>query len=409
MKIKFKLNIKALLSYIFLTIVSAAIFSVILVALPLTERISEEVSFNLTTRDSSLWSKEYTISLKTSDRKKAEETREILYRRLRNYAVERESIYIIPTEEGEDAKLRLIVTTSKDKDLVEELIKNRFQYEVMTRKEDVNFEDEENPYAYIDATNYNPTDWNYEDFRNIYITKLKTNSGTYSYFALYKLWPSKEKEFVKFLSEYSGQLIGVSVDGFVSPYQVPTDIAQGGFLFALPVYTEEKEKAEVISLLYNSGHIPIEFSIEEQKDLPILIPTIDYLRVAIGLTIALVTSYLYIFMFKQSTKKRLFESFFTTVFTIALYITILKIQHIPVYTLLLTLECILIAIIIRVFEENKESRKHLFLILLLSFFAILFWGNGLIMVFAREMIFLLILGTVSLLFSKWYLNKVKKI
>jgi len=114
-------------------------------------------------------------------------------------------------------------------------------------------------------------------------------------------------------------------------------------------------------------------------------------------------------MFKQSTKKRLFESFFTTVFTIALYITILKIQHIPIYTLLLALECILIAIIIRVFEENKESRKYIFLILLLSFFAILFWGNGLIMVFAREMIFLLILGTVSLLFSKWYLNKVKKI
>ncbi len=409
MKIKFKFNIKPLLSYIFLTLVSAGIVAAILIALPLTERISDEIDFNLTTRDSSLWSKEYTVSLQTSDRKRVEETREILFRRLRNFSVERESIYILPSEEGENSKLRVVVTSSKDKALVEELIKNRFQYQIMTKKEDVNFEDEENPYAYMDATNYNSTDWNYEDFRNIYITKLKTNSGTLSYFALYKLWPSKEKEFVNFLTQYKGQQIGVSLDGYISPYQVPEDIAEAGFLFALPIYTEDKEKAEVISLLYNSGNIPVEFTIENQQDLPIQIPTVDYLRIAIGLIIALVTSYLYIFMFKQSTKRRLLESFLATVITIAIYITILKIQHIPVYTMLLALETILISIIIRVFTENKESRKQIFAILLAILLTVLFLGTGLLQDFAKEMIALLILGFVSLLISKWYINKVKKI
>jgi len=407
MKIKF--NVKPLLSYISLAIISAILVAAILIALPLTEKISDEINFNLVTKDSSFWSKEYILALQTSDEKQVQETREVLYRRLRSFSVERESVYVVPSDEEGISKLKVVISSAKDQKLVEELIKNRFQYKIMTKKPDVDFENSEDQYAYMMEENYDPTDWDYQDFRDIYLTKLKTNSGTYSYFALYKLWPNKEKEFVNFLSQYKGQMIGVSIDGYISPYQVPEDVDQGAFLFALPVYTENKDEAEVISILYNSGNIPVEFTVQEETDLPSPIASIDYLKISIALIIALVTAYMYILIFKQSTPKKLTRSFLATVITISVYITILKIQHIPVYTLLLALECIMASIAIYMFEENRESRKFTLCILLAFLLVIVFLGTGLMSEFAKEMICILLLSALSLQISQRYIDKVRKI
>ncbi|HOV30027.1 MAG TPA: hypothetical protein PLD77_03085 [Candidatus Dojkabacteria bacterium] len=407
MKIKF--NAKPLLSYISLAIASAILVAVILIALPLTEKISDGINFNLVTKDSSFWSKEYILTLQTSDEKQVRDTREILYRRLRSFSVERVSIYTLPSEEEGLSKLKVIISSAKDQALVEELIKNRFQYKIMTKKADVNFEDSEDQYAYMMEENYDPTDWDYQDFRNIYITKLKSNNGTYSYFALYKLWPNKEKEFVNFLSQYKGDIIGVSIDGYISPYQVPEDVDQSAFLFALPVYTEDEDEAEIISILYNSGNIPVEFIVQEETDLPSPIESIDYIKISIALIIALVTAYIYILIFKQSTPQKLLRSFLATVITISLYIAILKIQQIPVYTILLTLECIIASIATYMFEENKESRKFTLGILLLSLLIITFLGTGLMSEFAKGTICILLLSALSLKISKRYINKVRKI
>jgi hypothetical protein len=407
MKIKF--NVKPLLSYISLAIISAILVAAILIALPLTEKISDEINFNLVTKDSSFWSKEYILALQTSDEKQVQETREVLYRRLRSFSVERESVYVVPSDEEGISKLKVVISSAKDQKLVEELIKNRFQYKIMTKKPDVDFENSEDQYAYMMEENYDPTDWDYQDFRDIYLTKLKTNSGTYSYFALYKLWPNKEKEFVNFLSQYKGQMIGVSIDGYISPYQVPEDVYQGAFLFALPVYTENKDEAEIISILYNSGNIPVEFTVQEETDLPSPIASIDYLKISVALIIALVTAYMYILIFKQSTPKKLTRSFLATVITISVYITILKIQHIPVYTLLLALECIMASIAIYMFEENRESRKFTLCILLAFLLVIVFLGTGLMSEFAKEMICILLLSALSLQISQRYIDKVRKI
>jgi len=407
MKIKF--NAKPLLSYISLAIASAILVAAILIALPLTEKISDGINFNLVTKDSSFWSKEYILTLQTSDEKQVRDAREILYRRLRSFSIERVSIYTLPSEEEGLSKLKVIISSAKDQALVEELIKNRFQYKIMTKKADVNFEDSEDQYAYMMEENYDPTDWDYQDFRNIYITKLKSNNGTYSYFALYKLWPNKEKEFVNFLSQYKGDIIGVSIDGYISPYQVPEDVDQSAFLFALPVYTEDEDEAEIISILYNSGNIPVEFIVQEETDLPSPIESIDYIKISIALIIALVTAYIYILIFKQSTPQKLLRSFLATVITISLYIAILKIQQIPVYTILLTLECIIASIATYMFEENKESRKFTLGILLLSLLIITFLGTGLMSEFAKGTICILLLSALSLKISKRYINKVRKI
>ena len=89
MKVKIKGNFKTLLNYITLVLVSSVLVAVILIALPLTEKISNEISFNLTTADSKYWSKEYILKLKTDNKNEVRDFENILYRRLKDFDVER--------------------------------------------------------------------------------------------------------------------------------------------------------------------------------------------------------------------------------------------------------------------------------------------------------------------------------
>lgn len=403
MKIKF--NIKPVLNYVLIILVSAAIISSLLIALPLTEKLSDKVSFNLITKDSSYWSKEYILKLQTTDKKEINKTKEILFKRLRNYGVERVSIVQTESTDNTTSSLRIVVNSSKDESLVGQLISNRFNYEIMTRKSDVDFDDEENPYAYIFSTNYDSTEWNYEDFRNIYITQLRNSEGNYSYFAIFKQWPKQEKDFLQFLKQYEEQYIGVSIDGYVSPFNVQ----KGTDIFALSLYTSGEEEASVTSILYNSGHIPVEYKLDSENSINPQIISVDYIRVTIGFAISIITAYLYLLIFKHSSKKILLRSFFSTILTLATYLTILKLYNIPVDTFLLTLEAIMISIIIKIVIDNKDSELYILISLLLIFGIVLFLGVGFMTVLAKDMIFLVILSKVCLLISEWYINKVKKI
>ena len=191
MKIKFKFNVKPFLNYLIVVLFTAFGIATMLVALPLTEKISERTSFNLITKDPYYWSAEYNLKLVNTDSKKLEEARNILSTRLRKFGVERAKIYNEGKDDEGNTFLKVIVTTSKDRDLVKELISNRFDVLIMTRKEDVDFLSEEDPYAYLFADNYNPTDWDRSDFRNVYITELKTSGNEYANFAIFKLWPNR--------------------------------------------------------------------------------------------------------------------------------------------------------------------------------------------------------------------------
>ncbi len=179
----------------------------------------------------------------------------IFFKRLKGFGVEEISSNII------DNKIHITITSTKDQSLVRELLANRFSAQIVTRKADVNFENSGDQYAYIYATNYDATEWDRSDFRNVYITKLKTNSGEQSYFAIFKLWPNKTEAFKAFLGKYNGQYIGVNIDGFVTPYLVDTTQQ----IFAIPISTEDIQQIKVMSLLYNSGLINTDCSIESKR------------------------------------------------------------------------------------------------------------------------------------------------
>jgi len=70
--LKLRLNLKSLLNYIFVILISSVFVATILIALPLTEEYLNNTPYNLLTKDSSYWSKEYILTLDTKEQKDIE-------------------------------------------------------------------------------------------------------------------------------------------------------------------------------------------------------------------------------------------------------------------------------------------------------------------------------------------------
>jgi preprotein translocase subunit SecD len=398
-KLKLNLNIKPLLNYVLIIGISSLFIAAIFVALPFTEKYISKASYNLNTKSNDYWSGEYILTPTATDSKTIDETRDIIYKRLKGFGVEEASV----SKDGNN--IDVVVTTSKSKDLVAELISDRFDISIVTRKSDVNFDDTANPYAYILASNYDSTEWTRESFRDVYITQLKTTSNSYAYFAIFKLWPNKVENFNSFLTKYNGQYIGVSIDGFVTPYSVDDT----NKTFAVAVSTSDAQELKALSLLYNSGVIKTDYTLASQQVLTPNIPSVNYIQLTIGIFIAIVVLYVCLFVTQPTSRKTLLKSMLATTLTISIYLSFLKIAQIPVDTFILPIEAILAIILIRVIAENKDSILCIEVMLLLVCTALIFLGNGYIAIVAQDMLILTVLAKLCLLLSGWYINKVKKI
>ncbi len=100
-KLNFNVNLKKTFQYISLVLLTALLISTTLVALPLTEKISEKLTFNLNTKDSQYWSKEYFVKVESKDEKEIKKIKEVFYRRLRGFGVENSTIFV---EGGDNEK-----------------------------------------------------------------------------------------------------------------------------------------------------------------------------------------------------------------------------------------------------------------------------------------------------------------
>lgn len=409
-KINFgNLKLGSTLLYLCMILISALIIVVGLISLPLTEKIKEDISYNLITKESSYWRKIYALELDTSDateadkRKYIEETKDILYRRLNKAGLEEVSIYEENTDDSNI--LKVDVKTSEDESFVDNLIENRYFVTVVTRKDDVDFDSEDNQYAYLFTENYDSTEFTGSSFRNILITKLKNSSGEYSYFAVFKPWITKEKAFQNFLKQYEEEYIGVSIDGFVTPYYVPTSDPK---TFAVSL-SGEAAQAELIDILYNSGEIPLSFTTGDTEYVDVPSSSFNYIYLSAAILGSVILSYAILLFVIKENSKTISLSLFSTLMTFAGWITYLKVTSTPVDTWLLALECILAAILIYVLTHNKESQVPITVSLALSFFILMLFGIGYMKIFGKEMLLVLILCQFNIVFGKWYLNNMKKV
>jgi preprotein translocase subunit SecD len=404
MKLKIKFDIKPILNYLAIILTTSIGITTILIALPLTENISERTSFDLLTKDDYYWSSEYTLSLQTTDKKEIEKNRDIIFKRLEKFGVEKISVRKAGENEDGNTLLTVVVNTTSDPDLVRELISNKFEVQIVTKKEDVDFFSAEEEYAYLFAENYNPTEWDRSDFRNVHLTQLRTADNTYSYFAIFKPWPNKQSPFFNFLDAHRGDYIGVNIDGFVTPYLVPFEEQN---IFAVPVSQEDEMQIKTISILYNSGVIPTEYTVESETELTPQVVQLDHIRVTIGLLISFLLVYTYMYLLRKSDPDTLKKSFLATILTIAIYLTFLKLFSIPVDTFILPIVGILTALLIKIISANKDSTLYIEVGLITVLITIMLLSYGYMNILATHLVALVVLSKLCLIISGWYLNKVK--
>ncbi len=406
-KIRFKfnkINWKEIFNYFVSVVISASILALVLISLPLTEKVSSSASYDLVNKNNMYWSKEYILELNTSQssniQKDTANLKSVLQKRLRNFDVEQSSI----TSYQEDDKyyLKVEIQTSKEQELVEQLIKNPFIINIVTKKDDVNYEDTENPLIPYLEENYNKTEFTRKDFRTIYITKLKNTSGEYSYFGIFKAWPLSSK-WNEFLNKYIGQTVGVSIDGFVTPVQINEDK-----IFAPSVSAIDEQYAKVTSILYNSGVSPMSYSTIKEEEKPLNIAEVDYIKLTEGILIAILFIYVYLLVVEKTRKSIILKSGVATVLTVSSWITYLKLSATPVDIFILALEVIVVAAIIRMIAENIDSRVHITLLLTFTSLLCILLGFGYVKIFANDLLILIILSNLSLLISTYYISKVRK-
>ncbi len=405
-KIKFKKgNTKGFVNYLLSILISSVILALILISLPLTERVSSSATYDLVNKSSMYWAQEYILKLDIQDQTdttgKINKTKSILQSRLRKIGVEQSSISSYTQEEGEYIKIS--VQTTKEKELIDSVIKSPYIVNIVTRKNDVNYEDTENPLIPYLPENYNPTDFSGEDFRNVYVTKLKNSAGEYSYFALFKTWPWRS-DWKKFLEEFSGQTVGVSIDGFVTPVQINAQDTT----FAVSASTGEDKYAKVTDILYNSGNIPLSYSLEKEQEVVADIAEIDYIKLTEGIFIAILFIYIYLLIIEKTHKDILLKSGLSSVLTVSGWITYLKVTGTPIDIFVLALEVIAIVVIIRLVTENIESRLNVTILLLVVAILGVLFGSGYVKMFTKDLILLLILSNLSLLICSFYITNVRK-
>ncbi len=381
------------LNYVFLILLSSLLLLNFLIALPLTEKITDVTAFDLNTVED-MWGQEYMLQLESEDPADIRKTKSVLFKRLNDYGVEETSIF------RDENILTVRVKTSKSQTYVNELVRNPYRYSIVTRKEEVDFEDEENQLAPYLAENYNETQFDSTTFRNIYVTQLPDSSGTDSYFGIAKPWLNKAGEFKKFLQEYEGEYIGVNIDGFVTPLYISDPS-----VFAITLNADD-QSVEAIDVLYNSKRIPTTYEVINQKIIEVNNFNIDYIEVTIALFISIIAIYLYVYFMNIYSRYEIVKSLSTTLLSLATFLTFLKLRFVPVHGFVLLIDAVLLILLTNIINHNPESRNN---ILVGSFtIAIIFYllGIGYLKILGGDLIVVSLVSFLSVAIGNFYINKI---
>ena len=101
------------------------------------------------------------------------------------------------------------------------------------------------------------------------------------------------------LKDNAGQIVGVSIDEFVTPVQ----IFAGESLFAVPISVTNNEEASIASNMYNSGLMPVGYTVFEERDIPTNIAEVDYIKLTQGILIAVILIYLYLLLLRKLLRR----------------------------------------------------------------------------------------------------------
>jgi len=411
-------------SYTFMLGVTIVFATVAFIALPKTEKLLPNVTFDLIEKD--YISKSYILELRIQKKdedqidSKINQTTRILSKRLYKAGAQQVSItgyhHISVTPDDDNYFYRYIqvrVKASISEESLDQLVGARNYLRFYTAKEDIDFEDEENPYAKYMIDNYEPTKFTRDSFRNVYLTEADDGNGGIVYSAIFKSYPFN-KNFENFISDNAGKKVGFGIDKFVTPIDLPFEynkayrkaVRQNQFIFSINL-TGDKSTADLYSLLFNSGVIPLEYLVSKQSIINTPIVNISHLYLALTYFVIVIALALFnIFVIKKE-KSKVTINVFSLLMTFALYITYLKSLLIPIDLSLLYVTSILFLLVAYI-NTLKSYDNNDYLITLLILFITWIFSFGIIKELSLSLLTLLTLYiTVKELIRLYFINMKK--
>ncbi len=405
-KFSFNTNWRKLGLLLLSSIFSAIIFSLVLIAIPQTEKLLKTVRYDIVQAPAQ-WQQSYILQLTINSQDQSNsanliaQTESIIYNRLKSYGVE--TVTFQQTKQDKThPEVTVTVVSSKDQADIEQLVGQRYFLQFVIRKPGVKFDDTSNPLVNYDISNYTLTEFTRYYFRTVYVTKLRSTSGTDAYFAIYKPWPNSSDKFFSYFDPYVGQEEGISIDGFVNPIMIPTTQIQNsnGNLqrqpFAIALSTDAKA-ANVQNILLNSGVIPIEYNLSKTNTLKLDGNDNNYLHfVEISAAVVILSLVLGLIFKKKEfdTVKFLFISAIP-IFTLITIAKVISYAVLP-YDLFIAYVIFLSLNTVYTLTNSGYVTKLISIILLLGIYMSIISGGVLIL------FYLMLLLSVSLVFDYLY-------
>ncbi|WKZ30816.1 MAG: hypothetical protein QY318_03125 [Candidatus Dojkabacteria bacterium] len=439
---------------LFTILVTSMLISAALIAMPKTERFTPDNRFDLNVKDDKYWAKRFVLELtvKKEDEgdttEKVEVTKGIIQRRLDRYDVEQVSIKTLhdyePTsaeetvedivnqiEEQEDVQgaedsgdnekaeedikvyIEVSATSSRDQASITRLIGSRHYLKIMTTTPAA-LNSEDQLAAYL-PENYDRTQFTRRSFRNIEIKQLSTTTeGEDAFFAIYKSWPHNALAWRDFLGDNAGKTIGIAIDGFVTPYPVPIEFdpdlknPQQNPIFA-PGVTQDPAEAQILDILYNSGVIPVEYSIISNEDAEVKTYEIDYIEVSAAFILSVIVIMAYSYFRNRGDKGRSLLFMLTSVAAFAFYVAVLKILSLPIDLPILLLEGLSIILLAKVLAYRTRSVLLIDLPVIMFFALLSFYGSGYTGIYGMHMTVIAFAMMLMVPVLDTYINKMKNL
>jgi hypothetical protein len=410
--------------YLFMLAVTIAFAVLAFITLPQTERVFPDATFDLVEKE--YISKSYILELRIQKKDEAKidqkirQTSRIISKRLYKSGAQQVAVTGYRAEEpkADDEQyiyryIQVKVNASISEEFLDQLVSTRSYLRFYTAKEDAVFDDEENPYAQYMVTNYDPTRLTRHSFRSVFFTEIKDQNGEPVYSALFKNYPFNT-DFENFISDNAGKTIGFGVDQFITPIEIPFEyskeyreaVGQNQFQFSINL-TSDKSVAELQSVLFNSGVIPLEYLVSDQTVLETTKQNVSHLSLALTYFAIVVGLALFNIYVVKKDKSKVAINLFSLLMTFALYVGYLKFFLIPVDLSLLYVTSMLFVLVTYI-NTLKTFDNNDYLIVLLILFITWITSFGLIKELSLSVLTLLTLYVVVKDLIRLYFINMKK-
>lgn len=417
MRLKLELpKFNNVINFLLVILLTSILFLLTLLALPKTEDILKTPPYDLHTSDNNYWTKQYTITIGvdakdlTNKWKFVNQTKNILNNRFNQIGVY-DVRYVYEQASDTNFTYLITVTTDKDVKLVDLLIQTKGDVKIVVKKDSVVFNTENDPYAQFNPESYDDTNLTRDDFRSIYISKLKTTADDYAYFGIFKPWLWNNKKFYNVLSQNSGKEGGINIDGFVTPTTFPIyEDSSSGYRSAKPILTfavgTDPVSSQIQNIILNSGNITTSYTPEDSKELTYNKSKQDMYKYIGIITVSTLISLLILNLF---VTKIGYTAVITYTLSSILLIDYLKITQLQESTLMLNIYNFILVSLLIIFLNTKSRNLIALTLSIISLIGLYILKLGLFVQISKYLLLLIIFALISEYFVKTYLKLFRKV